>query len=560
MTVSYQQQLQTIRRLFAEPSLDTKQDAYLVATIADAVKNLCATKTGAITYADEEAQPDFELAKQASLAEHGMRTEEVVSLLLSYCRGSVIAGHEYDQRNVDPVPTIASLVGSLYDSILTTNLAWDEHSHLIAQAEVECCAMLARLIGYDCDKSKGISTFGGSGVNLYSIRIGLEKAVPNAIANGLRHGGADMKRIVVFGAEGSHWSVANAAAVVGIGRRNVIKIPVAADGSMCVDALYQQASRALKKGEQIAAIVANAGTTTDFAFDDLEAISQVRDKLVQEFSLPYSIHVHADSVISWVWSVFSNYDFAQNKLQFEDTTLYMLQNVYERVKNLHYADSVGIDFHKMGCAPYISSFAVNKDGNDFNLLQRDDSEMPYVGNNGKYFPGKFSIETSRNASGVLSAFATMKALGRQGYQVILGHLSAMNQQLRQQLDELDWATVLNFQNHGVATIIRLAPDNYSYEDYQDELNNSELRATLIANNQYNLAIYENIRARVYQDNISAISLITKHQAIKYGDKLLHSNALKVYFTSPFTTAETVEKLIEHLRATRLQLSSKQQVS
>ena len=541
MLESYRQQIESIRKLFANPALDHDHDAYLARVIGGAVGKLCASKVGTIAYAGEEIKPDFDLAKRAQISEQGMSTEEVVSLLLSYCRGSVIAGHEYDQRNVDPVPTIVSLVGSLYDSILTTNLAWDEHSHLIAQAEVECCAMLARLIGYDCDKSAGITTFGGSGVNLYAVRIGLEKALPNAISDGLC---AAKHSAVVFCAAGSHWSVANAAAIVGIGRKNVISIPVDSHGAMCIDSLCRQATNALRKGRKIAAIVANAGSTNDFAFDDLVAIVQLRDALVAEFSLPYSIHVHADSVISWVWAVFSTYDFAQNNLKFDTATLKMLQNVYEKVKYLHLTDSIGVDFHKIGFTPYVSSFAINKDANDFKLLQRDNGDMSYVFGHGQYYPGKFTIETSRNASGVLSAFATMKVLGRNGYQVILGHLSAMTHQLRQQLAELDWAVVLNIHNHGVATIFRLAPDQYSYEDYQNELTDNSQRDVLLANNSYNLAVFKNMRSRVYRDNVVSISLISKYQPTTYG---VHSNALKVYFTSPFTTAETIVKLVENLR-------------
>ena len=549
MPQSYQQQIQSIRQLFANPALDSNHDAYLANIISMAVSKLCAIKDGTITYAGEHAKPDFVLAKQAQIADHGMSTEDVVALLLSYCRGSVIAGHEYDQRNVDPVPTIASLVGSLYDSILTTNLAWDEHSHLIAQAEVECCAMLARLIGYDCDKSAGVATFGGSGANLYDIRIGLEKAMPNAITDGL-YGAED--RLVVFCAAGAHWSVANAAAIVGIGRRNVITIPADnSSGAMCLDSLAQQATRVLKKGGRIAAIVANAGTTNDFAFDDLAAIVQLRDALVEEFSLPYRIHVHADSVISWVWAVFSTYDFTQNKLNFDTATLNMLQTVYQQVQNLHYADSVGIDFHKIGFTPYVSSFTINKDGDDFKLLQRDDGDMSYVFGHGNYHPGKFTIETSRSASGVLSALATMKVLGREGYQVIIGHLSAMTHQLRLELEKLDWVTVLNHHNHGAATVFRLAPEHYSYEDYQNELTESSQREALIANNNYNRAIFTSMYTRVYRDNISSISIITKYQATAYG---IHSNALKVYFTSPFTTPDTIAKLIDHLHIARSQLA------
>src|SRR6185436_865836 len=73
----------------------------------------------------------------------------------------------------------------------------------------------------------------------------------------------------------------------------------------------------LKQGRKVAAIVATMGTTDAFGLDDLAAIIEIRDRLRDEFSLAYTPHIHADAVIGWAWSVFNDYDFANNPLGFQ---------------------------------------------------------------------------------------------------------------------------------------------------------------------------------------------------------------------------------------------------
>ena len=58
------------------------------------------------------------------------------------------------------------------------------------------------------------------------------------------------------------------------------------------------------------------GTTDAFGVDDLDAIADLRDRLVEDYGLDYTPHVHADAVIGWAWSVFNDYDFERNPLGF----------------------------------------------------------------------------------------------------------------------------------------------------------------------------------------------------------------------------------------------------
>ncbi|MCH9018085.1 MAG: hypothetical protein IIB89_10035, partial [Chloroflexi bacterium] len=117
----------------------------------------------------------------------------------------------------------------------------------------------------------------------------------------------------------------------------------------------------LKNGRKIACIVATMGTTDAFGLDDLQAIHEIRDNLVDEFQLDYRPQIHADAVIGWAWSVFNDYDFEENPLGFQHRTVRALAGTTRRIQHLGLADSIGIDFHKTGFTPYISSLFLTRD-------------------------------------------------------------------------------------------------------------------------------------------------------------------------------------------------------
>src|SRR5512144_3048175 len=138
----------------------------------------------------------------------------------------------------------------------------------------------------------------------------------------------------------------------------------------------KQREPAVAAGRPIAAIVATMGTTDAFGIDDLQAIHAVRERLVKDLSLTYRVHIHADAAIGWPWSVFNDYDFQQNDLGFRGRTLRALATADHRLRHLQLADSIGVDFHKTGFAPYISSAVLFRDKADVRLIARDRADMP----------------------------------------------------------------------------------------------------------------------------------------------------------------------------------------
>ena len=315
---------------------------------------------------------DFETARQANLPDAMSSVEDVTADLVGYLRGMTIFGHPRTQQNVIAPTTIPSLIGVLLASLHNTNIVWDEYSRLVALAEVEVVGMTAKMIGYDPEQASGLFTFGGTGTTLYGVKLGLEKACPETMQRGTP------EEVVVFVSDAGHYCATNIVSWLGIGTNNLMTIPTTFNNEIDLGCLEQEARAALTNGKKIAAIIATLGTTDAFGLDDLEQIARLRDTLVDDFQLDYRPHIHADAVIGWAWSVFNDYPLEENPLGFRPRTVRALAGVRRRVQHLNLADSVGIDFHKTGFTPYISSLVLIKNQADMDLVKRHPEQMPYL--------------------------------------------------------------------------------------------------------------------------------------------------------------------------------------
>ena len=357
---------------------------------------------------------DFEKARGAVLPDTMSSVEDVTAELVGYLRGMTIFGHPRTQQNVIPPTTIPSLIGVLLASLHNPNISWDEYSRLVALAEVEVVAMTSRLIGYNPEESSGVFTFGGTGTTLYGVKLGLEKACAETMRKGTP------EDVLVFVSDAGHYCASNIVGWLGIGTNNLITIPTTVENEIDLAQLEQQVRAALKNGRKIAAIIATLGTTDSFGLDDLESIAALRDALVVEFQLDYKPHIHADAVIGWAWSVFNDYDSEKNSLGFRPRTIRALAGACRRIRHLPLADSVGIDFHKTGFAPYISSLVLIKNQAGLELVTRHPEQMPNLYHFGDYRPGMFTLETSRAGNRSTCRSRQFPTVRRGGFPSYLG--------------------------------------------------------------------------------------------------------------------------------------------
>jgi len=541
MPAPYREILSSLRQGFPQPVSDRVHDAYFVFTIMQALGEIDDMKSE-IPILGKPRTLDYDAARSAQLEVSHSTVEAVARELVAQFEGLPIFAHPKTQVNVVPPPSIASIIGALLPTIYNPNLVSDDTSHGIGVAEERVSAMTAALLGYDREASAGVFTFGGTGTTLYGVKIGLEKAFPDTMEHGVREGA------VMFSSGQSHYARLNVAGWLGIGEQNSIQVETHPTNDMRIDLFEEAARKAIADGKRIAAIIATMGTTDAFGIDDLAAIVAVRDRLVEELRLDYRPHVHADAVIGWAWSVFNDYDFEENRLGFRPRTVRALAGAGRRIRALAQADSIGVDFHKTGFAPYTSSLFLVRDRNDLRLLARGREEMPYLFQSGQRHPGLFTLETSRSGSPILSALANLLYLGKDGLRALLGHLVEMAELLREHFEGHATTTVLNGDNFGTVTLFRVYPDGVdTWTVPARERSDAAMRDDLLAYNEYNRAIYRYLHDKAMSGQGVLLSMTDCYRHSDYGEPIV---ALKSYILSPFVDEEHIDLIVDSVLEAR----------
>ena len=537
----YHELLDSLRQAFPQPVSNPVHDGYVVFSILRALDQVDALKSQK-PILGESVEPDYERARQLRIEEGGRTLEAVIPKLVRTLQGMFIWGHPRSQINVVPNPTIASIVGYLLPLIYNPNLVSEESSRLFAEAEVRVAAMIADLVGYDAEQARGMFTFGGTGTLLYGVKVGLEKACPGSGQCGLRDDA------IILASQQSHYCCRTVASWLGIGQDNVISVPTHVDNSINLEAFEAALRDAIMAGRKVAAIVATMGSTDAFGIDDLQALAAVRDRLVVEFKLPYRPHLHADAVIGWAWCVFNDYSFLTNALGFRGRTVRALAAAHHRMQHLGLADSVGVDFHKTGYVPYVSSLVLFKNGEDLSLIARQRESMPYLFQSGDHHPGMVTLETSRSAGGVMAALANLLLLGKEGYRALLGHAVEMAEVLREAIESHPNLTVLNGDNVGPVTLFRAYPDQVNtFTIKERERTDPKMRDEVRAYNEYNRRIFERVQSEALLGEGVVLSLTDCYRQTDYGEPIV---ALKSYVLSPFTDESRMESIIHHVLEAR----------
>ncbi len=543
----YLELLENLRQAFPQPVSAPVHDAYFVYSISRALDRVDDLKSQAPILGKQVA-PNWQTARDARVAEVGHSLEQVIGELVQYLQGMTIWGHPSSQVNVVPPPSIASIIGFLLPATYNPNLVSEEGANCVSEAEVKATSMAAELVGYDPNKAGGLFTFGGTGAMLYAVRIGLEKALPGTHRGGLR------EKAVIVASDQSHYCALNVAGWIGLGFEQVLRVRTGDDNAIDVDALETALRGTLDQGTKIAAIIATMGSTDAFGLDNLKAIVDLRDRLVDDYQLDYRPHVHADAVIGWAWSVFQDYDFSANELGFRGRTTRALAAARHELQHLPLADSIGIDFHKTGYTPYVSSLILFREQGDLARMERSRETMPYLFQSGEHHPGVYTLETTRSGTGPMAALANFLLFGKQGLRVLLGNAVGAAEALREQLEAHPNLTVLNGQNVGPVTLFRVYPPGVdTFTVKQRERHDPTFRDELLAHNALNRRVFDRMHADAMAGHGVALSMTECYRTTDYGEPIA---ALKSYVLSPFADEARMASIVEHvlqaLEAVRLE--------
>ncbi|MHA1297963.1 MAG: pyridoxal phosphate-dependent decarboxylase family protein [Candidatus Helarchaeota archaeon] len=542
----YKEKLNKILTFFQAPTSNRIMDGYFIFTISHFLDYFDDLKSEVPILGGVRENIDhlYKSAQKSKIPEKISNIEQIIKDILEYCKGMYNWSHQNAQMNVIGPPPISGIIAKIASCIVNANLVSDEYSHKFSLAEIEAVSMLSNLIGWDSAKSGGVFTFGGTGTILYGMKIGLEKCSPDTIKKGIN------EKIRVFASDCAHYTKINCTQWLGIGTDNLVILPTSQHNDMLLEVLDEKLREAIEEDYKIACIIATEGSTDAFGIDNLKGIVSIRDKIVKDYNLTYSPHIHADAVIGWIWSVFSDYDFEANPLGFQEHTLASLVATSKLIKDLSLSDSIGIDFHKTGYAPYISSLFLTKNRDDLHLISRDNAVMPYLYQTGNYHPGIFTLECSRDASGPINAISNLKLLGKEGYRVIIGHVVEMAEILRKKLEEFDFIDVLNDYNYGSVTLFRVYPAGIKARvQYQKELKDPSYSKDLEKYNKYNRKIFDYTNSKAYKGEGVALSITESYRLTTY-EPSLEIVAIKSFIMSPFTNKTSIEKVIEQILEAR----------
>lgn len=540
MTNKYQSILNDLREhiFLAESGSNSK---YLIDLINVSVDNLVDHQ------GDGPLYPVFDTKKVSEIVNTSMIPKEYnfnhYSLLESLnieMQRSVKSNSPYMVKNVIPQASFIYIASYVAASLYMGNAVTGEDAGEALKSELACASSIAKLAGMDPNKSSGVFTFGGTGTNLYAIKLGLSKIYPDHLLNGIASN--DM---VVVGNKASHYSQLTATNWLGLGQLNYKQVRTNIDQTTNVKDLEAVCEELIKQEKKIVCIEAVGGTTSNLAIDDLEEFVAIRNRLIKKYKLDYIPHIHCDSVQGWVWLNFAGYNYEENHLNLDKKTIELVQRNYNKISKVYLADSFGIDFHKTGYTPYNSSMIILKNKEDFNLLKRQKDIMtPLFHDDSEYNPGIYTIETSRSCANILATWMTLRSLGQEGYQVLLSHSLKMRELFVQAHKQFNDAGLVieNVNSSAVDIYIRCISTGIDpVAEHQKELDDDII---LAENTEYTSAFF-NWFTQVFQGPNPKVA-VSKSTASFYNNNGTPVVALRIYLLNINNSHQTIEFLIDFI--------------
>jgi hypothetical protein len=310
----------------------------------------------------------------------------------------------------------------------------------VALAEVEALAMTAALVGYDPAVSDGAFTFGGTGTLLYGAKIGLEKALP-----GVRRSGVRTPPVLVC-SERAHYACLTVANWLGIGEEQVVLVPTTDDNQMRVDDLRNVCTTSWPAAAGSPALSPRWGRRMRSGWTILPH-ARTRDELVSEHQLGYVPHVHA-TVIGY--GACSTTTTSSRIPLASGMQVRSLAGTTRRIRHLAPADSIGVDFHKTGFAPYVSSVCCCVTP-AISYLTRPEEDTPHLPVGRPHFGDRRNDARGNGRSRRLRPASVQT----RGLQAPLGHRQH-GRGTREQLEGHAATTVLNGDNSARSRCSRLS--------------------------------------------------------------------------------------------------------
>ncbi|MFI4966006.1 MAG: pyridoxal phosphate-dependent decarboxylase family protein [Caulobacterales bacterium] len=222
--------------------------------------------------------------------------------------------------------TAVGMLAEMLAGGLDANLGGRDHMPI--EVERQVVAWMAELFGFPADAS-GLFLTGTSMANLCAVLVARDRA----LGADVRHTGVRDVRVVAYASKGVHSCIVRAMDMTGLGWDRLRLIETDADHRISLPALETAIAADRAAGLKPFLIVGTAGSVDVGAIDDLEGLAAIAAREGAAF--------HVDGALGAL-GVLS-------------------PDVAPRLKGIERADSLALDFHKLGQAPYDAGFLLVRD-------------------------------------------------------------------------------------------------------------------------------------------------------------------------------------------------------
>jgi L-2,4-diaminobutyrate decarboxylase len=523
--------LDELRRRFLAPSDENRTE--LTALIEEIFAALPSATANEPFVGSPAEDPDWLGAFETIPSEVGVRSRALAGVAAAL-RGAVRWHSPAALLNVTPPVMMEAAAIAAVASLYNPNCLWDATSGAVLAYEDQIVRQMARLCRWEATTADGAFTFGGKGCLVYALRIGLNRSLAHVSTRGLA---GQLRQPVVIASGEGHYSIESACALIGLGTDSCRRVRALPDETMDLAHFAEVLESTLTERRPLACIVLSGGNTLSNAVDPLRQAMATVDAAVVRHRLPYRPFVHFDTVVGWPWLCFADYDFACNPLAIDGEALASIRITMERLLAVEAADSMGIDFHKTGLAPYSSSLFLTRDGAELHSINRDTVARRARQRPGENFRQHHTIEHSRSAAPILSAWVVLQSAGRAGLQAYVGALTAVALRLRCLLIDSGFE-LLNPHARGFASVFW--PRMPGVDAYRDLLDAGP--EAIEGANRYTYAFVEALA----RGRSSEHKLLVGYVPYRASLSGIPVGALRIYPMSPHHDADSATALARHL--------------
>jgi L-2,4-diaminobutyrate decarboxylase len=237
----------------------------------------------------------------------------------------------YMGRQFSGVIPLAGVI-DLISSIVNQPSSFYEAGQLPNVAERIMADEFNRFIGWEREHFTMVTTSGGTLGNLTALLAARNDKFPQIWSEGIGALEGQFRPAIAV-SEDAHYSVCRAVGILGIGDKQIVRLPINREKQICIEKVRPTLEAAEERGLKVFCMVASAGTTSVGAFDPIDELADIAKEK--------NIWLHIDGA--------------------HGASLLVSDKLRHKLKGIEKVDSFVLDAHKMMFVPAVCTLLFYKD-------------------------------------------------------------------------------------------------------------------------------------------------------------------------------------------------------